>query len=90
MVQFQWRRRQKQKKGLREKKSNSSVPISRLQAETFLARFQYPAMVSLNFQGQGDAIVSLGNKKQIRIYASSAATRTTPNSTGTPSPPAAI
>jgi len=51
------------RKGLREKKSNSSVPITRLQAETFLARYQYPAVVSLNFQGVGDAVVSLGNKK---------------------------
>jgi putative ABC transport system permease protein len=51
------------RKGLREKKSNSSVPITKLQAETFLARYQYPAVVSLNFQGVGDAVVSLGNKK---------------------------
>src|SRR5215813_10915761 len=38
-----------ERKGLREKKSNANVPISKYQAETFLARFQYPAKVSLNF-----------------------------------------
>src|SRR6185312_1189987 len=36
------------RRGLKEKKSNN-VPITKLQAETFLARFQYPAKVSLNF-----------------------------------------
>jgi putative ABC transport system permease protein len=53
----------KERKGLREKKSNSLVPITKIQAETFLARYQYPAAVSLNFNGVGDAVVSLGNKK---------------------------
>lgn len=52
-----------QKRGLREKKSNSQVPISKIQAETFLARYQYPAVVSLNIQGSQDAVVSLGSKK---------------------------
>lgn len=52
-----------QKRGLREKKSNSQVPITKMQAETFLARYQYPAVVSLNFQGTQDAVVSLGSKK---------------------------
>src|SRR5258708_6401927 len=51
-----------QKRGLREKKSNSQVPITKMQAETFLARYQYPAVVSLNFQGTQDAVVSLGSK----------------------------
>lgn len=51
------------KKGLREKKSNSTVPITRMQAETFLSRYQFPSTVSLNFTGSSDAIVSLGNKK---------------------------
>ena len=50
-------------KGLKEKKSNSNVPISRLQAETFLSRFTYPAAVSLNIGGVSDAVVSLGNRK---------------------------
>jgi putative ABC transport system permease protein len=52
-----------QKRGLREKKSNSQVPITKMQAETFLARYQYPAVVSLNMQGSQDAVVSLGSKK---------------------------
>ena len=52
-----------QRKGLREKKSNSLIPITKTQAETFLARYQYPSVVSLNFNGVQDAIVSLANKK---------------------------
>ena len=52
-----------QKKGLRQKKSNSSVPITRMQAETFLDRYQFPSTVSLNYTGASDAIVSLGSKK---------------------------
>jgi putative ABC transport system permease protein len=51
------------RKGLREKRSNSLVPITKMQAETFLARYQYPSVVSLNFNGVQDAIVSLGSKK---------------------------
>ncbi|HWB92941.1 MAG TPA: ABC transporter permease [Puia sp.] len=51
------------RKGLKEKKSNSNSPITKLQAETFLARFQYPAMVSLNISGASDAVVSEGNRK---------------------------
>jgi putative ABC transport system permease protein len=50
------------RKGLKEKKSNN-MPISKLQAETFLARYQYPAKVSLNFSGVQDAVVSLGDRK---------------------------
>src|ERR1700744_3483675 len=45
------------RKGLKEKKSNSNSPITRLQAETFVARFQYPAAVSLNMTGVTDAVV---------------------------------
>jgi len=52
-----------QKKGLREKKSNSSVPITRMQAETFLARYQFPSIASINYMGAQDAVVSLGSKK---------------------------
>ena len=52
-----------EKKGLRQKKSNSSVPITRMQAETFLARYQFPSTVSMNYTGASDAIVSLGSKK---------------------------
>jgi putative ABC transport system permease protein len=51
------------RKGLKEKKSNSNSPITRLQAETFLARYQYPATVGLTYPGAGDAVVSLGNQK---------------------------
>ncbi len=51
------------RKGLKEKKSNSNIPISRLQAETFLTRFSFPATVSLNISGVSDAVVSLGNRK---------------------------
>jgi putative ABC transport system permease protein len=51
------------RKGLKEKKSNSNIPISKLQAETFLTRFSFPAAVSLNISGVSDAVVSLGNRK---------------------------
>jgi putative ABC transport system permease protein len=51
------------RKGLKEKKSNSNIPISKLQAETFLTRFSFPATVSLNISGVSDAVVSLGNRK---------------------------
>jgi putative ABC transport system permease protein len=51
------------RKGLKEKKSNANIPISRLQAETFLSRFSFPAAVSLNISGVSDAVVSLGNRK---------------------------
>ena len=51
------------RKGLKEKKSNSNAPISKLQAETFLARYQFPAKVGLTFSGVGDAVISLGDKK---------------------------
>ena len=53
----------KEHKGLREKKSNSNVAISKYQAETFVARFQYPATVSLNLNGTQDAVVSKGEVK---------------------------
>jgi putative ABC transport system permease protein len=52
-----------ERKGLREKKSNSNVPINKYQAETFLARFQYPATVGLTFGGVSDAVVSMGSMK---------------------------
>ena len=51
------------RKGLKEKKSNANSPITKLQAETFRERFQYPAMVSLSMSGVQDAVVSLGNQK---------------------------
>ena len=51
------------RKGLKEKKSNSNIPISKLQAETFQSRYSFPAAVSLNISGVSDAIISLGNRK---------------------------
>ncbi|GGB18928.1 ABC transporter permease [Puia dinghuensis] len=54
---------QRERKGLREKKSNSNVSITKYQAETFQARFQYPATVSLNINGSQDAVVSMGDVK---------------------------
>lgn len=51
------------RKGLKEKKSNSNVPITKLQAETFVERFQYPATVSLTMSGVSDAVVTEGNRK---------------------------
>jgi len=61
--QFNNGRVKSERKGLREKKSNSNVPITKYQAETFVARYQYPAAVSLNFGGVNDAVVSLGDRK---------------------------
>ena len=51
------------KSALKEKKSNTNVPITRVQAETFRERYQYPATVSLSIGGANDAVVSLGDKK---------------------------
>src|SRR5580692_9186089 len=51
------------KSALREKKSNSNVPITKLQAETFRDRYGYPAIVSLGISGVGDAGVSMGDRK---------------------------
>jgi putative ABC transport system permease protein len=51
------------KSALKEKKSNSNVPITKLQAETFRERFAYPAVVALNISGVQDAVISLGDKK---------------------------
>jgi putative ABC transport system permease protein len=51
------------KSALKEKKSNTGVPITRMQAETFRERFQFPSTVSINMFGVGDAVVSRGDKK---------------------------
>ena len=51
------------KSALREKKSNSNVPITKLQAETFKERYTYPATITLGISGVGDAVVSLGDRK---------------------------
>src|SRR5579872_2679169 len=48
---------------LKEKRSNTNEPITKLQAETFLARYNYPATVSLGISGVGDAVVSVGDQK---------------------------
>src|SRR5882762_2638964 len=39
------------KSALKEKKSNTNVPITRVQAEIFRERYQYPATVSLSMGG---------------------------------------
>ena len=60
-----------QKKGLKEKKSNTNVPITKLQAETFRDRYTFPAIISLYIGGVNDAVVSVGNKKTnptVRVY----------------------
>ncbi|HEY4062800.1 MAG TPA: ABC transporter permease [Puia sp.] len=59
----QSRVKSQKKSTLKEKKSNTNVPITRVQAETFRERFQYPAVVSLSIGGASDAVVSLGDKK---------------------------
>lgn len=51
------------KSALKEKRSNSNEPITRLQAETFRARFNYPAKMAIGLVGSNDAVVSLGNRK---------------------------
>jgi putative ABC transport system permease protein len=51
------------KKGLKEKKSSTNQPITKLQAETFLERYSYPSAVSLSIGGVQDAVVSLADKK---------------------------
>ena len=62
----------KEKKGQKkEKKSNIGKPVTEFQAETFKSNYVFPATVSLNLFGSGDAVVSLDNKKSnptVRIY----------------------
>jgi len=54
----------KEKKGARkEKKSNSTKPITKVEAEEFKSRFDYPAKIGLTIQGVRDAVVSLADKK---------------------------
>jgi putative ABC transport system permease protein len=55
--------KEQKKSALREKKSNSNVPITKLQAETFRDRYTYPATISLEISGVQDAVVSLGDRK---------------------------
>ncbi|HYF33270.1 MAG TPA: ABC transporter permease [Chitinophagaceae bacterium] len=56
---------------LREKKSNLSKPITRMQAEAFKNNFHYPAQIGIYIFGQRDVVASLGNKKTnptVRVY----------------------
>ncbi|AXY76020.1 ABC transporter permease [Paraflavitalea soli] len=57
----QLKKEQKGKK--REKKSNQGKPITKLQAESFKAAFQFPSQVSMNMFGSRNAIVSADGKK---------------------------
>ncbi|HET6253179.1 MAG TPA: ABC transporter permease [Puia sp.] len=51
------------KSALREKRSNSNEPITKLQAETFHSRYTFPARMSLGLMGVTDAVVSSGDRK---------------------------
>ena len=54
----------KEKKGARKvKNSNSGKPITRMEAENFKERFNFPSRIALTLQGTNNAIVSLGDKK---------------------------
>src|SRR5579864_886584 len=53
----------KEKKGKKEKKSNSKIPITKDQAELFKKRYTFPAKVSINIRGGNSNIVSLGSSK---------------------------
>jgi len=54
---------EKQKRGMKEKKSNLGKPITKAQAETFKKNFIFPAKIGLSLSGSNDAVVSLGDKK---------------------------
>lgn len=54
----------KEKKGGRKlKKSNTNKPITKIQAEEFKERYNYPAKVSLSLNGGNGNAVAYGNKK---------------------------
>lgn len=54
----------KEQKGKRkQKKSNLNKPITRIQAETFKQRYDYPAAVSISLMGDRNAVVSYDNLK---------------------------
>ncbi len=53
----------KEKKGLKEKKSNLNKPITRDEAELFKQRFTFPSKVGLSMNGVWDAVISVGDKK---------------------------
>ena len=51
------------KSALKEKRSNNNEPITKLQAETFRSRYNFPATMGLTLTGVTDAVVSLGDRK---------------------------
>jgi putative ABC transport system permease protein len=51
------------KSALKEKRSNTNEPITKLQAETFRSRYAFPATMSLGLMGATDAVVSSGDRK---------------------------
>jgi len=51
------------KSALKEKRSNSNVPITKLQAETFKERYSFPATIAINLPGVQDVVVSMGDRK---------------------------
>jgi putative ABC transport system permease protein len=54
----------KEQKGQRkQKKSNLNKPITRMQAEAFKQRYDYPAAVSISLMGDRSAVVSYENLK---------------------------
>src|SRR6195952_1381777 len=54
----------KEKKGAKkEKKSNTKIPITKEQAEGFVAAYKYPAKVSINIRGGNGNIVMVGSSK---------------------------
>ncbi len=55
--------RSQKKSALKEKRSNTNEPITKLQAETFRSRYNFPATMALGFGGVADAVVSLGDRK---------------------------
>jgi len=54
---------QREKKGKKEKKSNSNKPITKDQAETFKENYNFPAITAISLGGTGNAIVSANGKK---------------------------
>lgn len=62
----------KEKKGMRkEKKSNMGKPITKQEAEAFKQEFHFPAHVSLNVFGTGNAVVTYNGRESnptVRVY----------------------
>ena len=53
----------KEKKGRKEKISNTRKPVTKEQAEEFKRRFLFPSKISLALRGTNDAVVSRNDKK---------------------------